>query len=114
MRTTGSVVMAATLVAAAGLASAGEPVRTVILENAKVRVVDVAFAPGDVETEHTHPFDLVVVALTPGGIESTAPDGTKQRLVPKPGDVHFFPKGSTHTSRNLGEDPVRLRAIFVK
>lgn len=114
MRTRRWVAMAAALFAAPGLASAGEPVRTVILENEKVRVVDVAFAPGDVEAEHTHPLDLVVIALTPGGIESTAPDGTRQTLVPKPGDVQFFPKGSTHTSRNPGQDPVRLRAIFVK
>jgi len=109
-----TIVLAMAAFGAAALAGAGEPSRSVLLENERVRVVEVAFEPGDVEPVHTHATDLLVVAVTPGGIESTAPDGAAQRLVPKAGDVHFYAKGSTHTARNTGQARVILRAVFLK
>ncbi len=104
----------ALLLLLAPLTRAGEPARSVLLENEKVLVLEVAFAPGDAEPEHTHDLDIVVVALTPGGIESTAPDGVTLLLAPKAGDVHFFPKGSTHRARNAGKERVVLRAVLLK
>lgn len=99
---------------AAPLALAGEPARTVLFENEKVRVAEIAFAPGDAEAEHTHTADLVVIALSPGGIESVGPDGSSGIMTPKAGDVAFLPKGSTHRARNAGKERVVLRVVFLK
>jgi quercetin dioxygenase-like cupin family protein len=108
-----TIAFALALVASAA-ARAAEPARRVLFENARVRVVEVAFEPGDAEAEHTHPTDLLVVAVTAGGIDSTGKEGTTERLVPNAGDVHFYPKGSTHTARNPGQGRVVLRAVFLK
>jgi quercetin dioxygenase-like cupin family protein len=93
---------------------AGTPAHSAILENDRVWVEEVTFAPGDEEPQHTHSADIVVVVITGGSIESIAPDGKVTREGGKPGDVFFFPKGSTHRAKNTSGDRAVLRVIVLK
>ena len=66
-------------------------------------------APGDRIPLHTHPMNEVIVILAgrPRGRRSV----TTLREV-GPGAVVFIPAGTPHGTRNTGDDPVRLHAMF--
>lgn len=95
-------------------APAGAPAWRQVLDNERLSVEEVTFAPGDEEREHTHKADVLIVAIGSGVIESTTPDGKVTRLGEKPGDVLFLPKGSTHSARSASSQPVLLRVIVLK
>lgn len=100
---------------ATALASAaGTPASRELLDNSRVWVEEVTFAPGDEEPEHTHKVDVLLIAISGSAIESTTPDGEVTRLGEKPGDVLFLPKGSTHRARNNSGEPAVLRVIVLK
>ncbi len=99
----------------AALASeAGAPAHREVLDNSRVWVEGVTFAPGDEEPEHTHRVDVLAIAISGGVVESTTPDGKVTRLGEKPGDVLFLPKGSTHRAKNNSGETVVLRVIVLK
>ena len=112
MRVAMSIAILALSAALAVEASA--PASREILENDKVLVEEVVFAPGDDEPEHTHAFDLVLVFIAGGFLESTTPDGKVTRLGGRPGEVVFLPKGSTHRAKNTSGKAVSLRLIVLK
>ena len=86
----------------------------IISENARVRILDVMVAPGQVSAKHSHP-DNLVVTLEPGTIKWTIPDGTSTQSAPdmKRGSLLFAP-GSTHTSENVGKTTVHAIMIEFK
>lgn len=93
---------------------AGTPAYRQVLDNPRLSVEEVTFAPGDEEREHTHKADVLLVAITGGVIESVTPDGMVTRVGEKPGDVLFLPKGFTHRARSASSQTVVLRVIVLK
>ena len=65
-------------------------------------------APGDAIPLHRHPVDEVVVVLE-GSAEVTL-GATRHR--PAPGSTVFIPARVAHGHRNVGEDILKIHAIF--
>jgi quinol monooxygenase YgiN/quercetin dioxygenase-like cupin family protein len=72
----------------------------VLLENARVRVLDFRLAKGATESFHSHPAN-VAVFLTDVNIRFTLPDGQKRLRVARAGDVSYG-DATTHASENIG------------
>lgn len=87
--------------------------RTLGLDNAEARVTLVGFAVGAREPVHTHPFDLVVVQLTPGRVEVRLGDEVtmKERAA---GDVLFLPRDVPHAVSNIGGAPFEVLSVGIK
>lgn len=87
--------------------------RTSALDNDDARVARVEFAPRAREPIHSHPFDLVVVALTPGRFEVRIGDEVDTRDVAA-GEVIFLPRDRTHAVSNVGTSPATLYSVGIK
>ena len=77
-----------------------------ILDNDEARATNVRFAPGAREPIHSHPFDLVLVQLTPAKMEVQVGD---EKTV-KDYDIrrgHLPP--AKHLARRLERAPVAVR-----
>jgi len=87
--------------------------RTLGLDNAEARVTLVGFAIGAREPIHTHPFDLVVVQLTPGRVEVRLGDEVtvKEHAA---GDVLFLPRNVPHAVSNVGGAPFEALSVGIK
>jgi quercetin dioxygenase-like cupin family protein len=79
--------------------SVGPTIYRLILENERVRVMEVRFQPGEKITAHTHP-DHVVVVTSAGKLAITNASGT-QEFDAKVGDAFFIP-AETHSAENVG------------
>jgi len=106
----------ATLVAALFLttsASLGQDVmkvasdsHKVLLENARVRVLDVRLKPGEKTAMHSHPAS-VVYFLTDAKFKYTSPDGKTQEGEGKAG-TSIWRGPVTHTVQNVGTTEAHL------
>lgn len=74
---------------------------TIISENSQVRILKAHYGPGEKSSVHSHPAS-VIVFLTDGKEEVTAPDGKKQDLDHKAGDAVYQP-ATTHEVQNVGD-----------
>ena len=116
LRATAAPRDAATLVAP--IASAAQdtmpkPAVKVLLENDKVRVREVVFAPGSGDT-HTHPWAHVGVILTKGQL-AFADAGKPEEVVDfEAGSVGFREAKVTHLARNPGKAPMKVIEVEVK
>ncbi len=116
LRATAAPRDAATLVAP--IASAAQdtmpkPAVKVLLENDKVRVREVVFAPGSGDT-HTHPWAHVGVILTKGQL-AFADAGKPEEVVDfEAGSVGFREAKVTHLARNPGTAPMKVIEVEVK
>jgi quercetin dioxygenase-like cupin family protein len=86
--------------------------KKVMLENEKVRVLNVEFAPGDVAPWHWHP-DHVVYAVTAGKLEITDKGKSPAVMDIKAGDVMYLPS-VTHMAKNVGTTTLRLVVTEMK
>ena len=99
-------------------ASAQDAVQTdgdkykVVLENARVRVLDYRDLPGEKTHQHRHP-SFVVVALTPFKRKILLPDGKTMQREFKLGDV-ILSEGETHIGENIGEGPTHVILVELK
>jgi hypothetical protein len=84
----------------------------VLLENAKVRVLEVTFPPGDSSKLMQRPY-RIVRALTDGTLERTSADGTKEVVEWKAGDVKDYGP-DTYSAKNVGSDPFSLYVVIPK
>ena len=85
--------------------AAAAPKYTIALENERVRVRDVTFPPGVLETGmHTHKYAHVGVILTEGALLFTDPAGKTERVEFKAGSVGF-PRSQRHAP---GREPRHL------
>lgn len=86
--------------------------KKVILENNRVRVIQIEFAPGVTAAWHHHP-DHVVYALTGGKLEIT--DKGKPSVVVdiKEGTSMFLP-AVTHMAKNIGTTTLKLVVTELK
>lgn len=65
-------------------------------------------APGDYLPLHTHPHDEILI-IDDGRAEATL-DGDRRTI--GPGSVVFIPAGKPHGTRNVGDQMLRLHAVF--
>lgn len=109
-------VLAAALVASATEAApqdaarvAGDQVK-VLLENDRVRVLEVVSKPGQKMAMHSHPHTVVYI-LEPARVRVTTPDGKTMDAAVKAGDVQWR-EPVTHAGENIGT--TALREIIVE
>lgn len=84
----------------------------VVLDNDKVRVIELTMPPGTSTGMHSH-GDNVVVFLTGGTATQTMADGTTRQLEQKPGTV-LWSDPVTHDTKNAGKATVRTLVIELK
>ena len=104
-----------------GAAQAQDPTRVeprsyrVVMENAKVRVLEYVARPGlgvCGAGKHSHP-DHVTVVLTPAKAKITREDGTSFVADLKAGDA-FWEPASTHIAENIGGSGTRMILVEIK
>jgi quercetin dioxygenase-like cupin family protein len=83
-----------------------------IMENDRVRVLDVKFKPGDKAAMHSHP-DHVVYVLADGTLKLNLPDGTSQQFELKAGQALWIGAGP-HETTNLGKTEAHLVVVELK
>ena len=87
----------------------------VVLENARVRVKDVTFAPGSLDTPmHTHALPHVGVILTPGSLVFTEPGKAPETVAFQTGSVGYREANVTHQGTNPGPTPMRVIEVELK
>ena len=116
-----AVALTVTATAAADTAkkpAAGDPavvakdVYKLVLENDRVRVFDVKFAPGQKAVMHIHP-DHVVYVLEDATLRLTGPDGKSQDVSIKAGQTLFLPAGP-HAAENIGKTAAHNLVVELK
>ena len=99
--------------AAPAKAAVTEPVRKVILDNARVHVKDVTFAPG-ASPVHTHALPHVGIILTAGTLVFTEPGKPAETVTFDVGSVGFREAHVTHQVTNPGPSPMRVIEVELK
>lgn len=84
----------------------------IILENEKVRVLDVVVPPGSRAEMHTHPANVLIV-LDGGNLQMSFPDGSSKEVVLEKGVTSYSP-GSEHVVENMSADTVRVIQVELK
>src|SRR5690606_27622663 len=88
---------------------------TVVLENDRVRVKDVTFPPGVLDTGmHTHDLPHVGVILTRGTLAFTDPGGQPEHVQFEAGSVGYREANATHQVANPGSEPMRVIEVELK
>jgi quercetin dioxygenase-like cupin family protein len=82
------------------------------LENDRVRILRIAYGPGEESVEHHHPAS-VAVFLTEQHAEFTKPDGTTEVIDAEAGKHQFTPAGPC-LPRNVGGEPFELILVELK
>lgn len=88
-------------------------VAKVLYEDARIRVLRVHYAPGQVAPMHSHPARAVVV-LQSEAITSTTPGGRSVEDVGLPPNQFAFSDAETHSVRNSGQTPVEAIEVELK
>lgn len=81
-------------------------------ENDEVRVLRIAYGPGEKSKMHSH-AEGVVVFLTDGKSRFTFPDGKTQDIQFEAGQV-IWTDGTTHQPENKGDKPFEVIQIEMK
>ena len=98
-----------------GPAAQAKPAYTTVLENERVRVRDVTFPPGVLDTGmHTHAYAHVGIILSEGALQFTDPGGKTDRVEFKAGSVGFREANATHQVGNPGRAPMRVIEVELK
>jgi quercetin dioxygenase-like cupin family protein len=87
--------------------------RTPVLDNADARVTRVQFAPGAREPVHQHPFDLVLVQLTPGRVEVRLGDAVTTKDYAA-GDVIYLPRDVPHAVAHVAGGAFEIYSVGIK
>ena len=99
--------------AKAAAAKKGEPIQKVFLENDKVRVFEVTFRPGDAGANTERP-QRVIRVLKGGTLTLIYPDGKKEKLVWKTGEVKVREATPQYSPKNEGKSDIVLYVVYVK
>jgi len=83
-----------------------------LMENDRVRVLDVLVKPGEKTKLHSHP-DRVVYVLTDHILKFTSADGESKELELKTGQVLWIEAGA-HTTENTGKTVAHNIAVELK
>ena len=84
----------------------------VVLDNDKVRVIQLDIAPGGKTGMHSH-GDSLVVFLTGADATQTGADGTKTQRRTEAGEV-MWSEPVTHDTENTGKEAVRVLVVELK
>lgn len=87
--------------------------RNPLLDNTEARATHVTFAPGAREPVHSHPYDLVLVQLTPGRMEVRLGDDTTVKDYAA-GDVIFLPRDVPHAAASADQYPFSIVSVGIK
>ena len=90
--------------------TAAPHVYKVVLENDRVRVLEVRGQPGDKTAMHAHPAN-VAIAITDGKYRFTSPDGQTMEAELKAGQAMYF-DAVEHAGEFMG--PGEARALLVE
>jgi len=91
----------------------GEALQKVYLDNEKVRVFEITYRPGDAGANATRPLRVIRV-LKGGTLTLIYPDGKKEKLVWKTGDVQVRPATPQYLTKNEGKSDIVLYVVNVK
>ncbi len=84
----------------------------VVLENDRVRVLEIKTEPGGSSSEHSHP-DMVLYAVTDCAWDLTAPDGeTVTAEIPAGATIYL--DATTHSAKDVGSSGSLAIAIELK
>lgn len=86
---------------------------TPVLNNERVVVAKLTFAPGARERVHAHALDIVVLQLTPGQVELSVMDDKKTSRQ-EAGAATFIPRGVLHSAANVGTEPFELLVVALR
>jgi hypothetical protein len=100
--------------APAAKAEKGKPVMKVLMENAKVKVFEATYQPGDTNTTIVSTTTRVVRSLTGGTQQLTYADGKKETKVRKAGEVWIAEPGPAYTSTNTGKTVIKNYVVQLK
>ena len=110
-----TLIMAATQVLAQDKPAATPKARVkVMAENARLRAYELTFAPGAENSPVPASSTRVVRVLAGGTLERTYPDGKKEKVVYKTGEVRINQTSLPVTTKNVGSKPVRLYVVQLK
>jgi beta-alanine degradation protein BauB len=84
----------------------------VLLDNDRVRVLELRLPPGEHEPMHSHPAYLVYV-LAPATMRMTNADGSSKTVALAAGQLSFSPP-TTHAGENVGETELHELIIELK
>ena len=99
--------------APAAMAKKGEPTQKVFLDNDQVRVFEVTFKPGDAGANVARP-QRVIRPLKGGTLTLIYPDGKKEKLVWKTGEVKVREATPPYIPKNEGKSDIVLYVVYVK
>lgn len=99
--------------APAAKAKKGEPTVKVYYENDQVRVFEVTFKPGDAAANVARPL-RIIRPLKGGTLTLIHPDGKKEKLVWKTGEVKVRPATPPYIPKNEGKSDIVLYVVYVK
>ncbi len=101
--------------APAANAEKGKATIKVLVDNDKFRVTEIHYRPGDVGEDDRSQF-RVNRTLQGGTLERTYPDGKKERLELKTGQVRYLEpsKGGNYTVTNVGKTSVVSYSVRLK
>jgi quercetin dioxygenase-like cupin family protein len=85
---------------------------TAEFENDRVRIVRIAYGPGEESVMHYHP-ESVAVYLTDAHVEMVLPNGETVKQQSQAGQHELTPAGQ-HLPKNIGEAPLELILIELK
>ena len=97
----------------AASAKKGEPIQKVFLDNEKVRVFEVTFRPGDTAANVARP-QRVIRVLKGGTLTLIYPDGKREKLVWKTGEVKVREATPVYAPKNEGKSDIVLYVVYVK
>lgn len=85
---------------------------SVVFENEKVRVLHIAYGPGEKSVMHYHPAG-VAVFLTDVHAKFTLPDGETQEMSVKAGETVWLEAGS-HMPENVSDNAFEVIQVELK
>ena len=91
---------------------AAAEVYKVLLENGRVRVLEVTGVPGTISPMHGHP-DSVMHAVNAAQILVTEPGGEGQRIA-VPAGATFWTPATEHSVENVGTETVKFIRVELK
>ena len=87
-------------------------VYTVVLDNDRVRILEVRMRPGQVSAMHSHP-DTVVIGVVKGKYRFTHPEGEPLEL-DLPENEPMYMEAVEHSVENIGDNEGRAFIIELK
>ncbi len=82
------------------------------IENERVRVLRVRYAPGEKSVMHSHPA-VVATFLTDGRVRMTFPDGRTEDMEVRAGQTQYM-EALEHLPENIGDRPFEVIVTELK